>query len=246
MSKIQRYAPAYAGLADAYNIMGLYWDWPGAEREFRRAIELKPDDSASHHYFSHYWVTMGRLEQSLAASMRALELNSFDLTLNAHLGWHYLYARQYDLAAEQLLKTIDLDPNFVTTHLYLGYVYEQKGMNEAAIAEFAKAIRLSGEGRRPVMEAALGHAYAVAGKRAEAQRVLARLKEAAQRRFISPYGIAVIYVGLGDKEQAFAWLNQAYDERDNWLNYLIVEPRLDPLRSDARFADLLQRVGLTP
>jgi TolB-like protein/DNA-binding winged helix-turn-helix (wHTH) protein len=285
----QRYAPAYAGLADVYNIMGLYvyallrphetfpkarkaagealeidgaldeahaalgytklnydWDWPGAEREFKLAIELKPDDGATHHYFSHYWITMGRVDESLAASLRALELNSFDLTLNAHLGWHYLYARQYDRAAEQLHKTIELDPNFVTSYLYLGYVYEQKGMYEAAIEEFSKAMRLSGEGRRPVMEAALGHAYALAGKRTEAERVLAGLEETAKRRFISPYGIAVIYAGLGDKERAFAWLNRAYEERDNWLNYLKVEPRLDPLRSDARFADILRRVGLAP
>jgi TolB-like protein/DNA-binding winged helix-turn-helix (wHTH) protein len=283
----RRYAPAHAGLADVYNIMGLYvyallrphetypkareasgealgideglgeahaslgytklnydWDWAGAERELKRAIALKPDDSASHHYFSHYWMTRGQPEQSLASSKRALEINSFDLTLNAHLGWHYLYARHYDLAAKQLLETIALDPNFATSYLYLGYVYEQKGMKEEAIAQFNEAMRRSEEGRRPVMEAALGHAYAVAGKRAEAQQVLAGLKEAAQRRFISPYGIAVIYLGLGEKEQAFAWLNRAYEERDNWLNYLKVEPRLDPLRSDVRFADLLRRVGL--
>jgi TolB-like protein/DNA-binding winged helix-turn-helix (wHTH) protein/Flp pilus assembly protein TadD len=285
----QKYAPAYAGLADAYNIMGLYvyaslrphetypkakqaagealridgalgevhaalgytklnydWDWQGAEREFKRAIELKPDDGASYHYYSHYWMSQGRIEESLAASLRALELDPLDLTLNAHLGWHYLYAREYDRAVEQLLKTIELDPNFVTSHLYLGYVYEQKEMNEAAITQLSKAVALSGDGRRPVMEAALGHAYAVAGKRAEAQRVLDGLKKLAQGRFISPYGIAIIYAALGDKEKAFTWLNQAYDERDNWLNYLKVEPRLDPLRSDARFTDLLRRVGLAP
>jgi TolB-like protein/DNA-binding winged helix-turn-helix (wHTH) protein/Tfp pilus assembly protein PilF len=213
-----KYAPAHAGLADAYNIMGLYvyamlpphetfpkakeaarealgiddalgethaalgytklnydWNWPEAELEFKRAIELKPDDGAIHHYYSHYWMTRGRIEESLAASLRALELDPFDLTLNAHLGWHYLYARQYDRAAEQLLKAIELDPNFVTSYLYLGFVYEQKGLNETAITQLSKAVAISGDGRRPVMEAALGHAYAVAGKRAEAQRALDRL-----------------------------------------------------------------------
>ncbi|MGH9855010.1 MAG: TPR end-of-group domain-containing protein, partial [Blastocatellia bacterium] len=155
--------------------------------------------------------------------------------------------RQYEPAAKQLLKTIELDPNYVTARLYLGFVYEQqKGMNEAAIAEFGKAVALSGAGRRPVMEAALGHAYAAAGKRAEAQRALDGLKVAAERRYISPYSIAIIYSGLGDKEQAFTWLNRAYQERDNWLIYLKVEPRLDPLRSDARFSDLLRQIGLTP
>ncbi len=285
----QSYAPAYAGVADAYNMMGLYvfallhpreaypkakeaarealridgalgeahaalayaklnydWDWPEVEREYKRAIELKPDDGTLQHYYSHYWMARGRGEESLAASLRALELEPLELPVNVHLGWHYCYAREYDRAVEQLLKTVELDPNFVTAHLYLGFVYEQKGMNKAAIEELSKAVALSGEGRRPVIEAALGHAYAVAGKRTEAQRVLEGLKVAAERRYISPYSIAVIYVGLGDKEQAFAWLDRAYEERDNWLIYLKVEPRLDPLRSDARFADFLRRVGLDP
>jgi len=285
----QSYAPAYAGLADAYNMTGLYvfafsppreiypkamaaarealridgalgeahtslayaklnydWDWPEVEREYKRAIELKPDDANLQHWYSHYWMARGRVEESLAASLRATEIDRLDLTLNSHLGWHYLYARQYDLAAEQLLKTIELDQNYVTAHLYLGFVYERKGMNEAAIAELGKAVELSGAGRRPVMEAALGHTYAVAGRKVEAQRAIDGLKVAAERRYISPYSIAVIYLGLGDKEQAFAWLNRAYDERDNWLIYLKVEPRLDPLRSDARFSDLLRRVGLAP
>ena len=285
----QRYAPAYAGLADAYTIMGLYvyallrphetfpkakaaaeealridgalgethaalgyakfnydWDWVEAEREFKRAINLKPDDSASQHHYSHYLTAMGRVEESLAASLRAIDLGRFDLTVNAHLGWHYLYSDAPDRAIEQLRKTIELDPNFVASYLYLGFAYEQKGMNDAAIAEFSKAVAISGDGRRHVMEAALGHAYAVAGKRVEAQRTIERLKVTAERRYISPYSIAVIYLGLGDKEQAFAWLNRAYQERDNWLIYLNVEPRLDPLRSDARFTDLLRRVGLSP
>ncbi len=285
----QSYAPAYAGMADAYNMIGLYvftflpprevypkakeaarealklddalgeahtslayaklnydWDWPEVEREYKRAIELKPDDGNLQHWYSHYWMTRGRVEESLAASLRAIELNPFDLAINAHLGWHYLFARQNERAAEHLLKTIELDPNFVNTRFYLGLMYEQKGMNEAAIAEFGKAVALSGEGRRPVMEAALGHAYAVAGKKAEAQRAIERLKMAARRRYISPYSIAVIYLALGDKEQALNWLNKAYEERDNWLIYLKVEPRLDPLRSDARFDDLLRRVGLAP
>jgi TolB-like protein/DNA-binding winged helix-turn-helix (wHTH) protein len=285
----RRFAPAYAGLADAHTIMGLYvyallrphetfpkareaaeealridgalgethaalgyaklnydWDWMEAEREFKRAIELKHDYSASQHYYSHYWMAMGRVEESLAASLRAIDIDKFDLTLNAHLGWHYLYARDPDRAVEQLKKTIELDPNFATSYLYLGFAYEQKGMNEAAIAEFSKGVAIYGDGRRPVIEAALGHAYAVAGRRVEAQRTIERLKVAAERRYISPYSIAVIYLGLGDKEQAFAWLNRAYEERDNWLIYLKVEPRLDPLRTDARFTNLLRRVGLSP
>jgi TolB-like protein/DNA-binding winged helix-turn-helix (wHTH) protein/Tfp pilus assembly protein PilF len=283
------YAPAYAGLADAYTMMGLYlfavlrpadaypkakeaaaealriddglgeahaalgyaklnydWSWPEVERELERAIDLRPDYGAAQHNYSHYWMARGRVDESLAASLRALDLDPLDLTFNAHLGWHYLYAGQYDRAADQLLKTIELDPQFVNSHFYLGLVYEQQGMNEAAIAQLSKAVAIAGDGRRPAMEAALGHAYAVAGKRTEAQQLLDRLKAEARDRYISPYSIAVLYAGLDDQEEAFAWLNRAYDERDNWLIYLKVEPRLEALRSDARFDDLLRRVGLVP
>jgi serine/threonine protein kinase/Tfp pilus assembly protein PilF len=219
------------------------WDWLGAEREFKRAIELDPGYATVHQWYSHLLLPIGRPEESLAESKLALELDPLSLIINLHLGWHYLYVRQYDKAIEQLRKTLELDPNFALALLFLGQAYEQKAMHSEAIVEFQKAISLSRGG--PVHVAALGHAYAVSGKRGEAQKVLERLIELSKRRYVPSYEISVIYAGLGDKEQAFAWLQKAYEERDSsWLGDVNVDPRFDDLRSDPRFTDLLRRLGL--
>ena len=217
------------------------WDWSGAETEFKRAIELNPSYAEAHHYYSHYLIAMRRTEESLTESRRCLELEPSNILLNMHLGWHYLYAREYDRAVEQLQKTLEMDPNFAQTNHWLGLAYEQRARYVEAIAELQKAIALFGESTQT--EAELAHAYAVSGKRDEAKKIVVKLQEVARRRYVSSYEIAAIYAGLGEKDQAFAWLEKAYEERSDWLVDLNVEPRLDSLRSDPRFADLLRRVG---
>jgi tetratricopeptide (TPR) repeat protein len=149
--------------------------------------------------------------------------------------------RQYDQAIEQLRKTLELDQNFVSAHLFLAITYE--GMNEfsAAIAEMNRARLLDDT---PWHLAELGYAYAAAGKREEAQRVITELQELAQRRYVSPFDIATIYAGLGERDQAFAWLERAYEDRSVWMVYLKTLPRFDSLRSDPRFTDLLRRMGI--
>jgi eukaryotic-like serine/threonine-protein kinase len=218
------------------------WDWSGAEREFKRAIELNPAYPEAHHIYSHYLMAMGRGEESLAESKRALELAPLDLVINVHLGWHYLYARQYDQAIEQIEKTAEMERNSALTHYWLGLAYEQKARYADAIAAFQRAIALFGGSS--LTEAELAHTYAVSGQRAEAQKVIDKLQELAQRRYVSSYQIAATYAGLGEKDRAFAWLEKAYDERSDWLVNLKVEQRFDGLRSDPRFADLLRRVNL--
>jgi len=133
-------------------------------------------------------------------------------------------------------------PNYPQAHDFLAGAYEQKEMYEEAITEFQKAINLSGDSSH--IRAELGHAYAIAGKGEEALKIIDELKGPSQKTYISPYDVAAIYVGLGQKDQAFDWLQKAYEERSDWLRYLKVDPRLDPLRSDPRFADLVRRVGL--
>ncbi len=160
--------------------------------------------------------------------------------MNAHLGWHYLYARQYDQAVEQCRKTSEMDPNYPQAYDFLAGAYEQKGMYEEAIAEFHKAINLSGDSSH--IKAELGHAYALAGKGQEALKIIDELKGPSKDAY--PYDVATIFVGLGQKDQAFDWLQKAFEERSDWLRYLKVDPRLDPLRSDPRFADLVRRIGL--
>jgi eukaryotic-like serine/threonine-protein kinase len=234
-------------LAEAHNALGhvkanLDWDWVGAEREFKLALKLSPNYVEAHHRYSHYLVAVGRFEESLTESLRGLELDPIDLSMNTHLGWHYLMARQNDKAIAELEKTLELDQSFVRARLFLGQAYERTGRYEEAIAEFKKARDLYGQGQ--VASGMLGHAYAVAGLRSEAQKTLKNLKEQLKREYVWAYNIAVIHVGLGEKDQAFKWLEKACDDRSDDLIYLKVEPTLDPLRSDPRFIDLLRRIGL--
>ena len=218
------------------------WDWNGADAEFRRAIELNPSYAEAHHFYSHYFVSLGRFQESLAESKRALELDPVSPDLIWHLGWHYLYARQYDPAIEQLNRGVKLAPNSVQAHIYLGMAFEQKRMLPEAIAEYER-VRILAPGT-PFGLAELGHAYAISGDKNKAREILQQLDEIAKRRYVSAWYRAVIYAGLGEKEQAFRSLETAFQEHSVGLAILKVEPQLDPLRSDPRFVELLRKVGL--
>jgi eukaryotic-like serine/threonine-protein kinase len=221
------------------------WDWPGAEREFNRAIELNPRYPTAHHWYAYYLTTMGRRDESRAAILRSQELDPLSLIINATVAHVFYYAREYDRAIEQLRKTIEIDSNFGHAHRLLGEAYRQKVMFEDAIVEMQKAVTLSGTGRVYYL-GQLGNVYAVSGKRNEALRIIDELMELSQRRYVSPSSFAIVYIGLGDKDQAFAWLEKAYEERSTFLTEFKVEPMFDSLRSDPRFQDLLRRVNLPP
>lgn len=228
-------APAFVGLY--YD-----WDWAGCEGEFRRAIELNHSYANAHHWYSHYLIAMGRLPESLAESKRYMELDPLDPGTIVHLGEHYLYARQYDQAIEQLLKAGDMDPSRYRIYDGLGRAYEQKGMHTQAVAEFQKAVAASHEASTQVASLATG--YAAAGNRREAMAIVRRLKRQSGKEYVPAYSIAEIYATLGDKDEAFAWLENAFRERSSALAYLKTESRMDVLRSDARFENLLQRMRL--
>jgi adenylate cyclase len=233
-------ADAYSSLA--YSTTHYDWNWPLAETRFRRAFELNPNYAIGHHWYSHYLTAMGRVEESLAESRRCLELDPLDLVINIHLAWHYQFARQYDEAVEQCWKTAELYPNSFWPSFFFALAYEQQGKLEEAALDLRKAVKMAGNVTFPT--AALGHLYAVTGKKVQAQALVSDLLEQSRKRYVPAYDIAVIYTGLGQKDQAFEWLDKAYQERSGWLAYLKVEPRLDNLRSDSRFTDLLKRVGL--
>jgi Flp pilus assembly protein TadD len=172
---------------------------------------------------------------------RAVELDPLSLITNASYGRAYHAARQYDKAIGQLRKTIELDPSFSRAHLYLGWAYEGKGMFNEASAEYAKARELDNS---PVMIASLAHVFAVSGRRGEAQRLLTELEQLSKQRYVSAFDVALVHTGLGDNERAFEWFEKALQERSSALTWLKVDARLDRLRSDPRFQDLIRRVGL--
>ena len=278
------YAPAYAGLADCYNMLVVYGIWqpkdgfPKAkeaaikaleiddslaeahtslaftkfrcdrdrvetEHEFQLAIKYKPGYAPAHQWYSSYLVALERFDEAIAEAKKTQELEPLSFIASSHLGWILYLSGQNDQAIEQCTRILELDPNFFPARRYLGLAYEQKGMYQKAIAEFEKGVQLSGS---PLMLALLGHAYAASGKTAEARKVLSDLHDLQETRYVSPYTVAAIYTGLGDKDDAFKWLEKAFEERDVWLMNLKVDPVFSRLRTDKRFGDLLARAGLRP
>jgi DNA-binding winged helix-turn-helix (wHTH) protein/TolB-like protein/Tfp pilus assembly protein PilF len=233
-------AEAHASLAFAK--LNYDWDWLGAEKEFHRALELGPNDARTHHWYSNYLIAMGRTQEALAESRRALELSPTDVAINEHLGWAYLMARQYDEAIEHCRVTLELDPDFVQAHRVLSLADLYRGHYEVAISGLQKGVQSAGAD--PVALALLARAYALSGRAAEARHLLRELEELSKQRYVSPADIGVLYGDLGEKDEAFQWLGKAYDERSNFLINLKVDPALDSLRSDPRFAALAARIGL--
>ena len=232
-------AEAHAALGNT--AMGFDWDWVTAEREFRHAIDLKPQYGPAHIWYSHLLKAIDRTEESLAESRRALECDPLGLVLNMHMGWHLVYARQYEKAIEQCQKTLELDPTFILAHVFLGQAYEQSGALSDAIAAFEKAAELSR--RHPTYLADLGHGLAVAGRRADALNVLAELHEMSSQRYVAARGIAEIHLGLGEIDEAFAWLERGFQQRNGWLIHMRDNPRYDRLRGDSRYLDLVRRMN---
>jgi len=238
-----RLAEAHTSLANI--LFQNYWDWPAAEKEFKRAIALNPGYATNHHWYAQFLAAMGRHQESLEESKLAQELDPFSLIINAGWAYRLYHARQYVEAVEQCQKTLKLDPSFAVARWYLGLAYEGQGMYSQAISEFENALRLPGLFRHSMISS-LGHASAKAGRKGEAQKLIAELKELSKRQYVAPLDIAIIHLGLGEKDRAFEWLETAYRERNQNLIFLKADPRFDDLRSDPRFTDLVRRVGLAP
>lgn len=218
------------------------WDWPGSKQEFERALALNPGDTTALHWYSHYLSAMGLHGDSIATAKRALAINPVDLSLNEHLAWTYLMARQYAAAVEQCRTTLELEPNFALAHRRLGEAYLYQQQYPQAVEEFKKGLQFAGGA--VVYEALLGEAEARAGQTDEARRIVDDLEKSARQKYVAPSTIAIVYVGLGDKDQAFHWLDKALADRDDTLAYLKVDPTYDSLRSDRRWVVLLQRLKL--
>jgi tetratricopeptide (TPR) repeat protein len=186
---------------------------------------------------------MGRPDEALAERRKAQELDPLSLSANSELGLAFYFARDYDKAIQQFRATLELDPNFPLAIAQLPATYELKGMHDQAIAIFQKLATEREDTRNVNALAGLGNAYALAGKKAEARAVLAELKQRSQQEYVPADSIALVYTGLGEKDQAFAWLEKAYEEHSFKMAWLKVEPQWDSLRSDPRFGDLLRRIG---
>jgi TolB-like protein/Flp pilus assembly protein TadD len=236
-----------ATLAEAHASMAYVktyydWDWEGAEQEFKRTLDLNPNNATAHHAYSRFLASLGRLTEARAELKRAQELDPLSLLVQANGGVISYFGRQYDEAIQELQKTSELDPHFSVPYWGMGLCYEQQGKYEEAIAQFQKTIESSGRGSNTI--ASLGHVFGLAGRTSEAQKILLELKERSKKRYVSSYQVALVELGLGHKDQALSELETAFQERSTLLTYLKMDPRFDPLHSDVRFQDLLRRVGL--
>jgi TolB-like protein/Flp pilus assembly protein TadD len=231
---------AHASLGFAHLLYD--WDFPEAEREFKRAIKLNPNYANAHDGYGFYLKATGQSEAAIRACQRAQKLDPLSLYATVSLGWVYYFARQYEHAVEQGRKALEMDPRFDFAHWITGLAYAQQGRTEDAVASLNRAVVLTG-GAITFM-AYLGYAYGRAGMHDEARLVLEDFVETAKERYVPAYYFAIIHLGLGEQDEALTWLELAFDERSGFLAYAKVEPMLDPLRDDPRFKSLLGRIGL--
>ena len=217
------------------------WDWTGAAEGFQRAIQMDSRYPTAYQRYSLYLSAMGRPDDSFEQIKKARDLDPLSVNINVSFGWRLYLAREYDRSIAQLRDALELDPNYVWARLNLGQAYEQKGEYNVAIQEFQRAVEL--EPSSPLTISALAHAYGRSGNHAEAAKLLADLQARSKKQYVSPYYIAIVYLGLGKNELALDWLERAYADRSNGLVFLKVEPELDPLRSNPRFFALQAKMN---
>ncbi|HYL63592.1 MAG TPA: protein kinase [Candidatus Methylomirabilis sp.] len=233
-------------LPEAHTSLGLVkehfeWDWPGAEKEFRSAIELNPNSASAHHWFGEYLTNMGQFEQGLRETRKAQEIDPLSRLINTTIGWQLYVAGQNDQAIEQLRKVLDIDPKFAPARRLLEGVYAQMGRHKDAVAEREKMLSLAGGSE---LTASVEEDFAKSGYRGVLQSWVDGLTEISKHGHVSSYSIGQAYMRMGEKEKAIKWLQQGYDEHDSELVSLGVEPVFNPIRSDARVQDILKRMKL--
>lgn len=283
LDRQQSYAAAWAGLADAWNLIGMFrlrrpseafpmarsaaqralalepemaeaqtalafashyfgWDWAGAEQTYRRTIASQPGYANAHHWYADFLSSKGRTDEALTAVRRARELDPFSAPVAVTEGHVLYFARRYDQALALIRSQRELFPDFAMVHLDLGRTLEELGRYDEARAAFEQGGGLMGAD--PATFAPLAQLAARAGQKDRAEAVVGRMIEARRLRYVSPYTIATVLAALGDRDRSFEWLEKALEERDPMMTFLLVHPRLDPLRGDPRFDALVRRVGL--
>ena len=218
------------------------WNWASAEEEFKRSIQLNPNYASAHSHFALYLVARERVDEAVAETNRAQELDPLSLSISASRGFLLMNARRYEEAIEQERRVIAIDPNHYQAHWFLALTYLANRQIEQAIATSEKAVAISN--RAPAALGVLGMAYGAAGRKGEANQIVNELLQLEKQRYVSPMAFVYVYIGLGNKDLSFAWLEKAHQERSNGIAFFKVSPTVDLLRSDPRFADLLKRIGL--
>jgi tetratricopeptide (TPR) repeat protein len=216
------------------------WDWMGAEQDFKRALELNPNLSTVHTAYASFLATLARHQEAIAESRRGRELDPLSTRSNNNFGFTLYFARQYAQAVEQMKKTLEMDKTSAASRFILGYAYDAMGQYNEAITEYQETMRVAGVDTST--QCYLGYALAKAGKRTEAEALLKQLETT--KEYVSPAELAILYIGLGDKERSLSALERSYAAHDLQMQYLVADPHYDSLRSEPRFQELVRKVGL--
>jgi len=236
-------ADSAEGYTELGSVLALYeWNWSAAEKESKRSIQLNPGYALAHQRYGAHLAQVGRFDEGIAECKIAQQLDPLSLMIGISVGEQFYWARRYDEATKEIHRVLEMDSTFVPAHQLMGEIYEQKGMFPEAISEFKTVVADSNH--NAVYLAALGHAYAISGQRARSLQILKELRELSKQKYVSAYGPAIIFAGLGEKKEAIKQLDEAYKEHSILLVNSKVDPRLDPLRSDPRFESMLRRIGL--
>lgn len=234
-------------LAEAYTSLGLIsffyeWKWQDAETQFRRAIASNGNYAMAHNWYALELAALGRFQEALDEIHRAEKLDPLSLIIRTDVGRISYFSRRYDDAIDACRRALEMDPRFARAHTRLGMVYAAKGEHAAAIAELHKALELSGPDA--YLDGLLGYSLARVGQGASARKLLERLRHPSPNQYVPPFSVALVYLGLGERDHAIDWLEKAFDDRSTLMAYAYTDPLLDPVRSDARFRHLVQRIGL--
>jgi len=234
-------------LADAHASLGYYkfyydWDWAAAEQEFRKCLALNPNYELGYDWYGYYLTAMERYDEASVILKKAASLDPLSVSISTDMGFSFYYGGNYDPAIKELKASLQVDSNFLLAHLWLGRSYQAQKAYPDAINELKKTMKVSVNW--PVALAAIGSAYAESGDKINAKIILDTMISLMPKKFVTAYGIALVYSALGEKEEAFLWLNKAFDERSNWLVWLKTDPRWNMIKSDKRFHEMVNRVGL--
>jgi tetratricopeptide (TPR) repeat protein len=234
-------------LAEPHASLGFYnfyygWDWEAAEQEFRTAIALNPNYALAYDWYAYYLTAMQRYDEAIVILQKAIELDPLSDPIHTDIGFSLYYSGNYEQAVEKLQATLNVNPQFGPAHLWLGRSYQQQKKYTQAIQEYKSTLDASPNWS--VALAAIGNVYGVSGEKERAQNVVDALQTLSTKKFVTSYGMALVYMGLEEKEQVYAWLNKAYEERSNWLVWLKTDPRFNSIRSEKQFEELVNKVGL--
>lgn len=218
------------------------WDWEAAEQEFRTAIALNPNYALAYDWYGYYLTAMERYDEAKIIFQKAESIDPLSVSIHTDMGFSLYYSGDYTHAIQKLKSSIEMNPRFGAAHLWLGRAYQQQKMYDSAVLEYERILIIQPEW--PVALAAIGHVYGMRGDQKNAKNILETMHSLSTKKFVTAYGMALVYAGLNDRDETFEWLTKAYEERSHWLVWLKTDPRWNSIRNEKQYIEFVSRIGL--